>query len=89
MSSELIFKDIELIFYIFNFGTFLLGKRDITQKENFLNKTELSNHYRFHFRTFLLGYCGAKDPPKNTYNMSSEQIFKDINLILLKKTFLT
>ena len=85
MSSELIFKDINLIFF----------------QENFLKITELNNHYkyhfnifkstkhyRFHFGTFLLGACGAKDS-KNTKNMSSELIFKGINLIFLIILFFT
>ena len=33
-------------------------------KEIFLKITELSNHYTFHFVTFLLGACGVKDPTK-------------------------
>ena len=45
LGSELIFRDIEMIFF----------------PENFLNITKLSKHYRFHFETFPLGASGAKD----------------------------
>jgi len=48
-SSELIFKDIILNFL----------------KENFLKITDLSDQNTFHFGTFLLRACGAKDPPKH------------------------
>ena len=70
MRSEFIFKDTNLIFL----------------NNTFFNITESTNHCRFHFGTFLLGACGAKDP-KNTKNMSSDLIFKDINMIFLRKLF--
>jgi hypothetical protein len=54
-SSKLIFKDIKLIFF----------------KENFLKITELGTHYKFHFGTFLLWACGAKEPPNQTIGVLS------------------
>ena len=46
------------------------------------------NHYRFHFGTLLLGTSEQKTP-QNTKHMSSDLIFKDINLIFLKHFFNT
>ena len=70
MSSGLIFKDINLIFF---------------------EKTFFTEPNSATYTDFILGLSFQvlveQKTPQNTKNMSSELIFKDINLIFLKKIF--